>query len=178
MDISRIFLSTSEEGEEQRISTGFSSVSIREDTCDSCINIVGDPFEEPRCRIFTFESEKFTVPHMDTVTLNHGKYCHYFAPDTLTMAGKIIESKGKYGDHIEDDSEVQETLMLRKKISYPHTESGQQNIRKALFTHLEEGYVLKSIELRKAEVVSGPRIKRRRDEEVTICIEELPHQGK
>ena len=77
-EISEIFLSTSQEKEEE-VFTGFSSVRIREETCASCVNIVGDSFEEPKCRIFTFESEKYGVPHIDTITLNHAKYCQYFA---------------------------------------------------------------------------------------------------
>jgi hypothetical protein len=181
-DISEIFLSTSEEKEkekeEEKVFTGFSSVSIREETCASCVNIVGDHFEEPRCRIFTFESEKYGVPHMDMITLNHAKYCQYFAPNTLSKTGKTAESNGKYEDHVEDESQVEETVIVRKKITYPHTESAQQNIRKALFKHLEEAYSIKSIELIKTEVASEQKIMRRKDEEVTIFIEELQHTCK
>ena len=177
-DISKIFLSTSEEKEEKKIFTGFSSVSIREETCAHCANIVRDYSEEPRCRIFTFESEKYGVSPIDTITPNHGKYCQFFAPNTLRKVGEILESDGKHKDQAKDEREVEETVIVKRKITYPHTESSQQNIRKALFKHLEEAYSIKSIELRKTEIVSEERCKRRKDEEVTIFVKELPSPDK
>lgn len=170
-DIFNIFLSASEE---KKMVDGFSSVAIREETCASCINIVGDILEELKCRIFSFESEKYGVPHMDMVTPSHAKYCQHFKPTTSRNADNLLKSKNKYSDQAEDECEIEETVSVRKKIVYPSTGNGQQNMKTALFKHLGEGYDIMSIELRKADVVSEPRRRERREEEITILVKAPP----
>jgi hypothetical protein len=171
--ISNMFLSTGEEKEEGKLPGGFSSVKIREDSCTSCVYVVEDSHEIPRCRIFTFESEKHGVPHLDTVTPSHAHYCQYFEPITSITSKdseEIVENKGACSDQAEDMCEVEETVRVQKKMAYPDTENAQQGMRKALSRHLEEGYNIRSISLRKSYEVSAPNRRVSKEEDITIFV--------
>ncbi len=169
-EISNIFLSTSKEKEEKNAVSGFSAVAVREETCASCVNMIEGSSKEPKCRIFTFESKRYGVPHLDTITLNHANYCEYFEPITSGDTDRKKEAKGDYSDQAEDNCEVEETVTVQKKIAYPNTETGQQDMRKALFKHLEAGYTIRAIELGKMDEFSGPKRKETRKEEISIFV--------
>jgi len=168
--ISNIFLSTSEEKEEKKAVSGFSAVAVREETCTSCVNMIEGSSKEPKCRIFTFESEKYGVPHLATITLNHANYCEHFEPITSGDTGKKTEAEGDYQNQAEDNCEIEETVTIRKKIAYPNTETGQQDMRKAVFRYLEAGYDIRAIELKKIDEVSGPKRRESRNEEISIFV--------
>ena len=58
-EISDIFLSTSKKKEGRKPTNGFSAVTMREETCASCANMIEGSSREPKCKIFTFEHEKY-----------------------------------------------------------------------------------------------------------------------
>ena len=171
-DISNIFLSTSKRKEDQKPGNGFSAVTIRNETCASCANMIEGSSREPKCRIFTFESEKYRVPYLDTITLNYANYCEYFLPETAANADGAKEVTTDSSDHTEENCEIEETINLQKKIAYPDTETAQKDMRKALFKYLEAGYSIRVIELRKVDEFSKPKRKELRKEDIIIFVKE------
>jgi hypothetical protein len=83
-------------------------------------------------------------------------------------------NRGGYSHQAEDHCEIEETVTVRKKIAFQNDENVQQNIRKALSEHLEEGFSIRRIELKKNENFSETRSRVRRDEEVTIFVKASP----
>lgn len=70
----------------------------------------------------------------------------------------------------EDQCEVEETVTFRRKIAFQNDGNAQENLRSALARHLEEGYGIRRIELKRSEDISAPRSRLRKEEEVTIFI--------
>ena len=169
-DISNIFMSASEETQDKKMTHGFSSVVIREDSCASCTNIVNDSSGYPKCRIFSLENEKYGLPARDSIKLSYAKYCECFESvseeDTKTKSAEKDDSSNE----IENQCEIDETLILRKRITFQHDENVQQSLRKILFKHLEEGYDIYRIDLKKYEDISEPRSRVRKQQDVMIYI--------
>jgi hypothetical protein len=66
--------------------------------------------------------------------------------------------------------EIEETVTVRKKLSFYNHTDVQQNIKKSLAKHLEEGYQLRRVCLQKNETVSKSKSKIHSEEEVIISI--------
>ena len=167
-DISNIFLSTNEQTRDENMSHGFSSVAIRDDICSSCIHIVEDPSGYPKCRIFTFGSEKYGVTHLDSITLNHAKYCEYFQPRTPIMEETALENEVDDFDQMGIQYEVEETVTVKKEIAYQNIGNVQQKMRTALSKHIQKGYSISQVVLRKTEEIARSGTRERRNEEVVI----------
>jgi hypothetical protein len=170
-DIADIFLSGIEE-EPKKIFRGLSSDKIRDESCSSCIHLIFSNSLEPKCRIFTFDNEKHGVPYMPTITLTNGNYCDYFESGDLRETDERVSKKSKATDPTDIEYEVEELVKFNRKIAYPKTENTQKSIRKILLEHLEEGYEIRSIELKKTDAISTPRRKDTKDVEVTILVKE------
>ena len=171
-EVSHVFFSKNDEESQKEPLSGFSSVTLREETCASCTNLVEHPSAEPKCRIFTFESEKYGVPHMDTIPLSHATHCKHFNPIISMNTEKTVEMKSKDSIPAEDECEVEEVVRVHRRIAYPNTKNAQQTIRKALFKHFEDGYRIRSMTLKKIGEVTG-LIRKETIEEVTIFIKGL-----
>jgi hypothetical protein len=89
--------------------------------------------------IFTFESEKYGVPHLDTITLNYANYCEYFVPINTGVPKEIAAIGNRPSDQSEDGSEVEEMVTIRREIAYPDTEVAQRDIRNELMRYLDDG---------------------------------------
>jgi hypothetical protein len=170
-EISNIFLSEGRGEKRKAGPLGFSSVSIREETCAACVNIIGYPSEEPRCRIFSLENEKYGVPHIDIISLRYGNYCEHFQPRASDALLEDVNLAKEPGD-AEASCEIEETITLRRKMAYPDTEAAQEQMRKELFRHLEEGYIIRTIELRRTRELSNPEKKQTKIEGITIFSKE------
>jgi hypothetical protein len=167
-DISEIFLSETEEEESEKNFRGLSSVKIRDEDCSSCIHFILSTPLDPQCRIFTFENEKYGVPPKDTIPLNNGNYCRYFEFDPIGETKRLVNNKNNESDLAEIECKVEEIVRVDRKIAYPDNENTQKSLRKILFEHLEEGYEIRSIKIKKNEEILA---KRRRDlKDVTISI--------
>ena len=149
---------------------GFSSITVREATCASCINFIREPLGEQKCRIFSFEWEKYSVPHLDTVTLNHARYCRYYESIKATKLDEVIERKNDDADLVTQGCEVEETATIRKNITYPGTDKAQEDMRSAFMRYLEKGYRINRIELRRSAEISQPGRKESKNEEINISI--------
>lgn len=168
-DISNTFLSSNEQTESQNIYHGFSSFAIREALCSSCIHILEDPPELLKCKIFTFENQQHGVKYLDAVTLDQAKYCEYYESNAPKDKGaglkKETDDSGQAGIHCE----VEETVTVKKKIAYQDVENVQQKLRTALSKHIQEGFSIKQVLLRKTEEISTSDKRELRNEEVLIC---------
>ena len=83
---------------------------------------------------------------------------------------KLLEFKGTYADQTEDDFEVEETLSVRKKITYPASEKAQENIRRCLHEHLKDDYIINRIELMKSTEILKLRNMKSKKEEIVIVL--------
>jgi hypothetical protein len=169
-DISHIFLS---DRKDKMNSGGFSSKKLRDATCESCASIIRNSNQPAKCKIFTLENKKHGVRYMETLSPSSANYCEFFepTPQQNKNPGAVKKSppvNGNVGCRIE------ETITVRRKITYTASPDAQQNILNSLSNHLEDNYSIKSIDLRKTdEVLRAGKIKYI-DEEVTICIEDHP----
>ena len=169
-DIADLFLSGIEDEEPKKIFRGLSSDKIRNESCSSCIHLIFSNSLEPKCRIFTFDNEKHGVPYMPTISLTNGNYCDYFESGDPGETDQWVNNKSKDAAPANIEYEVEELVRFDRKIAYPNTENTQKSIRKILIEHLEEGYEIRSIELKKTDAISTPRRKDTRDVEVTIFV--------
>ena len=78
---------------------------------------------------------------------------------------ELLEFKGTYADQTEDDFEVEETVSVRKKITYPASEKAQENMRGCLCQYLKNDYIINRIELIKnTETLKLRNVKNKREE--------------
>jgi hypothetical protein len=92
----------------------------------------------------------------------------------LQEISNIFLSAGKKGEatsHLPGHQcEIEETVTVRKKLSFYYHNNVQQDIKKSLIKHLEEGYQLTRVCLQKNETVSKPENKIHTEEEIIISI--------
>lgn len=168
-DVSNLFLSNNDEKGQKQIVEGFSSLIIRKETCASCTHLIDHPPAEPKCRIFTFESEKHGVPHMDAISLSYAENCKHFQPNTSMNTGKKGKGRSKGAPPDEDEHGIEEAVSVHRRIAYPNTENAQQSMRKALFKYFEDGFHIRSMTLRKTIESSFPG-KTEKREEITVFV--------
>jgi hypothetical protein len=167
-DISDIFLSTRKNKE---MRNGFSSKKLRDATCESCTHIINNSNNASKCKIFTLKNKTYGVRYMDTISLTSGSYCEYFEPGFQGNADNSFVAKETSSDNTEINCDIEESVIVRRSITYPDTPIVQQDILKSLSKHLEENYSVKRIELRKTDRISRPGMKKCTEESVTIFID-------
>jgi hypothetical protein len=169
-EISSIFLSADEEEKEKDMAYGFSPFALREDSCASCTHLLEEPFGQPKCRIFSLESEEYGVRSLESIGLSYAKNCEHFRPLALGEIDNQDPGEAGYSHQAENQCEVEETAKIRKTIAFQNDENAQQNMRSALSRHLKEGYGIRRVELKKTAENSEPRNRVRTEEDVTIFI--------
>jgi hypothetical protein len=155
-EISNVFISTSEK-------SGASSKKTKE---------IDESSEISQCPTFVDHHED--TCGKDKTTVN-SENIHAYHEKTLT---EMLENSGDLSDLAENMREVEENVLVEKNISYPNTQDSQQNIIKALCTHLEEGFRIQTIELVKTDTKCRPGKKKSKTEKVTIFLEEPPALAK
>ncbi len=175
-DVSTIFLSKSEGQQPEKVLNGFSAVKMRDETCEACVNFNVSHTGEQACKIFSPDHQKRVVCNITSIIPIYANFCEYFNPvnlNTTNTTGKSFEERSnKIADFPETECEVEETIRIERKIAYPNSESGQENIRKTIFEYLEEGYTIQNIELRKTHRISESRKKEKMDVEVRMFVRE------
>ena len=169
-EISDIFLSETEKNESEENSGGLASAKIRDEDCSSCIHLVLSG-SHPQCRVFTLENEKYGVPFKNTISLTNANYCKYFGDNVTGETEGVINKKSYESDLSEIDCKVEETVRIDRKITYPDNENTQKSIRKILFEHLEDGYEIRSINMKKNDEVLSERKKDLKDVNISIIVE-------
>ncbi|MDY6989214.1 MAG: hypothetical protein SWQ30_14280 [Thermodesulfobacteriota bacterium] len=89
----------------------------------------------------------------------------------------VLERQGTSSDQAGDESEVEETITVRKRIAYPATENARENIKRCLLKHLDEDYMICRVELKRTKEISRPGAKKRTEEEILIFLKDSPHLG-
>ena len=72
--------------------------------------------------------------------------------------------------HAGDQCEIQETVTVRKKFAFYNDENVQKNMARSLSKHIEEGYNIRRIYLRKKEDISTPGSTIHKKKDVIISI--------
>ena len=72
--------------------------------------------------------------------------------------------------HIEDQCEIEETVTVRKKLSFYNDENVQKNMTTSLSKHMEKGYNIRRIYLQKNEDISTPGSRIHKKEDIIISI--------
>ena len=165
-DISSAFLSTAKKTEGRYLDSGFSAVPKRKETCESCANMIEGSSGKTKCRIFTFENEKYGVTHLDTITVNHAHYCHFFTSISSGKSGTLKEVKEEVPTPEKDDPEVEETITAQKKIVYSDTASAQKRMTKTILRYVESGFSIKYVELGKTTEIADTRKKKIREDKI------------
>ena len=174
-DISDIFLSTRKDKD---LRNGFSSKKLRDATCEFCDHIINDSNNASKCNIFTLQNKKHGVRYMDTISVKSGSYCEYFENSSQeNTVNNFVVNKISSGN-TEIDCEIEESVTVKRNITYPNTPKAQQDILKSLSKHLEKNYSIKSIELSKTDKIATPGIKRCTEESITIFINGGADNGK
>ena len=103
---------------------------------------------------------------MGTISLSDAENCKYFELNPSMNTGKK-ESETPNGAHPDpdgDDSGVEESVSVSRRIAFPNTENAQKGMRKALFKYFEDGFQIRSISLRKTTGEKAPSRTERREE--------------
>lgn len=172
-DISEIFLSKGEEQQPKRIFNGFSSVKLRDETCESCVHFIVPHTGKESCKIFSQAYEKYGVVHIDSIIPIYANFCEYFIPVTLGAAEKIFEERRKNKDILETKCEVEETVSIDRKITYPDSAGGQKDMKKTLFGYIEEDFEIRNVELKKTYMDSKNRKKEKMDVQVIMSLKSI-----
>jgi uncharacterized Rossmann fold enzyme len=72
----------------------------------------------------------------------------------------------------EAEFEVEETVSVRKRITYPDGANAQDNIKRCLLKHLEEKYKIHRVELKKTVDMEMPGNKKKTQEDVLILLKD------
>ena len=172
-DISKSFLSDDGATTNKNPPEEFSAPIKRADTCSSCRNLIQGPDAELRCRIFTLESEKYNVPHLNTITLNYATFCEHFQSNANTVNQTVDSTQTMTGnDQFEATCEVYESVDIRRKLAFARTPSVQEEIRRTLFKYIGDNFEIERINLRKVVDTSNHTQNNRKSEEILICIKE------
>ena len=169
-DISHIFLS---DRINNKTSGGFSSKKLRDATCESCASVIRHSNQPAKCKIFTLENKKYGVRYMETLSPSSANYCEFFEPipQQTENPGAVKESPPVKGNV---ECRIEETITVRRNITYTASPDTQQNILNSLSKHLEENYSIKCVDLKKTDEILQPGKIKHIEEEVTICIEDYP----
>jgi hypothetical protein len=173
-DISHIYISARKD---KKDSGGFSSKKLRDATCESCTRVILNSRQPAKCKIFTFENKRFGVRYMETLSPSSANYCEFFEPISETKENS--DTAGEFSPvHDNVECRIEETVTVRRDITYPASPDAPQNILNSLYKHLEENYIIKSVDLRKTDKILRPGKIKSIHEEVTICIEDHPAESR
>ena len=167
-DISKTFLSSDDQTKDENMYHGFSSFAIREAFCSSCIHMLESPSGHLMCKVFTLENKKYGVKYLESITPSHARYCEYFEAHIPRKEKPELKNETADGMQTGPQYEVEETVTVKKKIEYQDIGNVQQKMRTALSNHIQEGYSIKQVLLRKTEETSNSGKREVRNEEVLI----------
>ena len=155
------------------LSTGKDNPTIgkkREETCESCCNLINDPEALPKCTVYTVEDQAHGVCHKETIDIADAHNCDYFKP----IISSYTKNQGEPSDLVQNMCEVEENVTIEKNISYPNTPDAQHHMIEALCNHLKEDFSIKRIELVRTNKSCAPGNTKTKEEKITIYIEDEP----
>jgi hypothetical protein len=72
----------------------------------------------------------------------------------------------------ESGSELDESISIRRRISFSNSQNGQNEMKACLFRHLQEDYAILRVELKKTSEQILPKEKKHLKEEVLLYIKD------
>lgn len=72
----------------------------------------------------------------------------------------------------ESESETDESVSIRRRISFPNSQNGQNEMKASLLKHLQDNYAILRVELKKTTDRVQPKTRKNTKEEVLLYIKE------
>ena len=138
-------------------------------TCAECSNLIKEEDSPLRCKVFTLGFQKFGVPQLESITLDHAKYCEYF--DSISEPPEI-DPPEIVSPTPEVECSIKESVTIRKEIEISPTANSQNKMKEILFQHLGKSYDIIGIEFRKISEVSDNDTERNQQERISVFIGE------
>lgn len=167
-DISRTFITAEDESTPDDPSLIFLTNPVREDRCSACVNVIEEADGPLRCRIFSTKNEKYGVIFLKSIMPGYAKYCRYFEPLAPHEAENKVEIEKPASNASQENFEFEQTITSQKNISLKDDTNLQNNFKKMLSQHLEQGYGIVRIELEKKDERKDPACLTKTIERVTI----------
>lgn len=168
VNISRTFMTREEESAPDESSPIFLSTPVREASCSACINVIEEPPDTLKCKIFSFQNKEHGGLFLKTIMPGYAKYCRYFEPPAPHKAGIEPNAETIESDSTQYNMEVEETIDSRKRIVFKDGLNLQENFKNMLTQHIEKGYEIVRIDLEKKEENKDPGCSIKRYEKVTL----------
>jgi hypothetical protein len=86
-------------------------------------------------------------------------------------APKVNESEER-PHQPESGSETDESVSIRRRISFPNSQNGQNEMKASLLKHLQDNYAILRVELKKTTDRVQPKARKNTKEEVLLYIKE------
>lgn len=103
---------------------------------------------------------------------NISNYFITSSDEKKTRVENLFEDRGISSGRADEEFEVEERVSIRKEIEYIDTQNAQENIKRRIFAHLQDDYIISRIELRKTSDILQPKRKKRQEEEIIIILKE------
>jgi hypothetical protein len=72
----------------------------------------------------------------------------------------------------ESESETDESVSIRRRISFPNSQKGQNEMKASLLKHLQDNYAILRVELKKTTDRVQPKTRKNTKEEVLLYIKD------
>ena len=168
VDISRMFMTPEEESSPDESSLIFFSTPVREESCSACLNVIEQPPDPLKCKIFSYKNEEYGGLFLKSIMPGYAKCCRYFQPLVALEVDNEADIEKVARDTVQYNAEVEETINRQKKIVIKDDGNVQDNFKKMLSQHLEMGYEIVRIDLDKKEDQRDPGCRIKRHEQVSI----------
>jgi len=86
-------------------------------------------------------------------------------------AAKVNESEERLHQP-ESESETDESVSIRRRISFPNSQNGQNEMKASLLKHLQDDFAILRVELKKTTDRVQPKTRKNTKEEVLLYIKE------
>ena len=90
------------------------------------------------------------------------------------QASKVNESAESRTQEPESEFETDESVSIRRRISFSKSQTGQNEMKASLLKHLQDNYLIQRVELKKTTEEIQPKEKKHIKEEVLLYIKDSP----
>jgi hypothetical protein len=87
-------------------------------------------------------------------------------------APKVNESEEKQPRPPETEFEIDESVSIRRRMSFPNSQNGQNEMKASLLKHLQDNYAISRVELKKTTDHVQPKTKKNIKEEVLLYVKD------
>jgi hypothetical protein len=88
------------------------------------------------------------------------------------VAPKVNESEERQFHQPESESETDESVSIRRRISFPNSQNGQNEMKASLLKHLQDDYAILRVELKKTTDHVQLKTRKNTKEEVLLYIKD------